>query len=141
MPARARITRWEADKVVNQTLANVGKALGRFGLVAETYAKFELTKGHGVLTGTLRRSIHTAQPGYEWSQDDIAAAPETPERGNQANDGEVAAGKVSLQLGSGLKYALPVHQGHGSFKGYHYLANGLAKAKPQLAGILEEFKV
>ena len=49
--------------------------------------------------------------------------------------------KVTIQLGSGLKYALPVHQGHHSFQGYHFLTIGVDKAKTKLAAILARHRL
>jgi hypothetical protein len=54
-----------------------------------------------------------------------------PEAGNQ----------LTVQVGSGLNYAMPVHQGHHNFSGYHYLTIGLSKAKTKLASIVARHKV
>jgi len=48
---------------------------------------------------------------------------------------------LSLEVGSGLRYAMPVHQGHHSFQGYHYLTNGLKKAKAKLDAILRRHRL
>jgi hypothetical protein len=114
----------------------MAQAIGRFGLVAEGEAKRELWKGHGVITGTLRRSIHTAQPGYDWGGDNGES-----ELGGKMVEGVVQEERIVVELGSGLRYALPVHQGHHGFSGYHYLRNGVEKAKAQLAAILREFRL
>jgi hypothetical protein len=71
---------WNGKEVLKAVESNVAKALGEFALEVEAAAKKELKKspsekvngkkrylkgqGMGVRTGTLRRSIHTAQPGY-----------------------------------------------------------------------------
>lgn len=136
----AHFTRWEPEKAVGASLGNLSKALGKFGLIAEGYAKKELVKGHGVLTGTLRRSIHTAQPGYDWAGDNVPASNASPERGMNMALGQVANQRLVLQFGSGLIYALAIHNGFGGFPGYHYLTLGLDKAKPELPGVIEEFK-
>lgn len=101
--------------------------MGLIGLAVESEAKQELRKGHGVESGTLRRSIHTAEPGYHWGSDDVEPAPGTPERGGKRTDGLV------VQVGSGLNYALPVHQGHGSFGGYHYILIGAERVRGKKA--------
>jgi hypothetical protein len=49
--------------------------------------------------------------------------------------------KITIEVGSGLVYALSVHQGHHSFDGHHYLTKGLANAKPKLKAILEKYKL
>lgn len=131
---------WKGSQVVDQVFKNVAAAYTEFGLIVETNAKQELQKGHGVRTGTLRRSIHLAQPGYPWSQDNVEPSTSSPELGRNGVEAQVTFGKVSLLVGSGLEYALSIHQGFGTFGGYHYLTNGLAKAKPELKRILEKHR-
>jgi hypothetical protein len=128
--------KWRGKEVTDEVKRNVARALGEFGLRAEGHSKRELRKGHGVLTGTLRRSIHTAQPGYDWGGDSGSS-----EMGGKTVEGAVGGEKVTLELGSGLTYAMAVHQGHHSFEGYHYLTNGLAQAKPELAGVLRKYQL
>lgn len=141
MAGGAHFRKWNGKQVTLAVQQNMAQALGKFGLVAESFSKKELKKGHGVLTGTLRRSIHTAQPGYDWSGDDAPAGAGTSELGGNATDAAIEGSRVALQLGSGLVYALPVHQGHHSFGGYHYLVNGVEKAKAQMPGILKEYEL
>lgn len=133
--------KWRGKEVVLAVGNNMAKALGKFALVAEGHAKKELTKGHGVITGTLRRSIHTAQPGYDWSSDDQPAEVGSAEQGGNMIEAVVDGKRLTIQLGSGLIYALPVHQGHHSFEGYHFLTNGVQKAKADMPGILKEFEL
>jgi len=139
---------WKGDEVKRQVMENMAKAVGEFGLTVEAEAKKELRKGHGVLTGTLRRSIHTAMPGYDWSGDDDKSE-NGPERGGQLIEGVITNDAITVQVGSGLVYALAINQGwpegykkmHGSFVGYHFMENGLTKAKPKLPMILKKYKV
>jgi hypothetical protein len=65
----------------------------------------------------------------------------SPERGGKAVKGSKQNGKLTVQLGSGLKYALPVHQGHHGFEGYHFIRNGIDKAKPELGEVLRKWKI
>lgn len=137
----ARFKRWRGKEVAQEVAQKMAQALGEFGLRAEAHAKKELRKGHGVRTGTLRRSIHTAQPGYNWGADNVAPSTGSTERGGQAVEGRVENGRITVQLGSGLVYALAVHQGHHSFEGYHYLTNGIEKARPELPAVLRKHRV
>lgn len=132
---------WRGNETLQQVVERLKGAMGEFGLTVEGEAKHELRKGHGVLTSTLQRSIHTAAPGYRWADDHVEPGPGTPERGGQAARGEERGGSVVVEVGSGLRYALPVHQGHGKFGGYHYLTNGLEKAKARLSDILRRWQV
>jgi hypothetical protein len=132
---------WRGVKVVQAVQDNMAEAYMEFGLTVERHAKKQLKRGHGVLTGTLRRSIHVAEPGYAWSADDVTPGKASPERGGRGVKAKTIGVKTTLQIGSGLTYALPVHQGHHSFTGYHYLTNGLAKAKPELPGILKKHQM
>ena len=133
----ARFKKWRGKEVSRAVAQNIAKALGEFALRAEGHAKKELRKGHGVLTGTLRRSIHTAQPGFNWASDEAGSG----ERGGQMTEALVQGTRVTIQLGSGLSYALAVHQGHHHFEGYHYLTNGLDKAKPELPAVLKRHEL
>ena len=135
----AKIRKWNGDAIGKAVGQNVAAALGEFGLRVEAHSKKELEHGHGVETGTLRRSIHTAQGGYNWSADNVEPSTETPERGNQQIEAAIKSSKITIQVGSGMVYALAVHQGHHSFDGYHYLTNGLEKAKPELSAVLKKY--
>jgi hypothetical protein len=131
---------WKSDEVLRTTKENGAKILAEFALTVEGESKKELKKGHGVLTGTLRRSIHTALPGYNWGSDDVEPSAGTPERGGGEAIPE-ASGQMTVEVGSGLVYAMAVHQGHHNFSGYHYLTNGLTKAKGKLAAIIARHQV
>lgn len=120
--------KWKGKQAGEAFLREVVEpGMGLIGLAVEGESKKELRKGHGVESGTLRRSIHTALPGYTWASDDVEPAPGTPERGKKRVNGLV------VSVGSGLNYALPVHQGHGSFAGYHYILNGAEKVRGKMA--------
>jgi len=119
----------------------------KFGLKVEGNAKKKLFKGHGVITGTLRRSIHLAQPGYGWRNDNVTASDNSPERGTRAVTPLVRGTRLMLQVGSGMDYALYIELGGSfeglggvggsSFVGYRYLRGGLTDAKPDLIPILK----
>ena len=133
---------WFGDNVKRTTLGKAANILSEFGLRAETSAKQELQPGHGVISGTLRRSIHTAAPGYSWAGDNIfARSAGAPERGGQEVEPQVRGNKLTLELGSGMEYAMAVHQGHGSFEGYHYLRNGVDKTIPKMQDIIKRHKL
>lgn len=135
---------WRGDDVKRVVEENMAKAMAEYGLTVEGEAKKELRKGHGVLTGTLRRSIHTALSGYDWSGDDVEPGAGSPERGGSEVTPSASSGKLTVEVGSGLIYALAVHQRlkpHGDFTGYHYLTNGQKKAQSKLNSILAKHKV
>ena len=132
----ARFKKWRGKEITKAVAQNVAKALGEFALRAEGHSKRELQKGHGVITGTLRRSIHVAQPGYNWAGDAGAS-----ELGGKQIEALIEGTKITVLLGSGLGYALPVHQGHHGFGGYHYLTNGIDKAKSEMPGVLKKHQL
>jgi hypothetical protein len=133
---------WYDDQVIELSEEQLKAILTEFGLTAEGFSKKELQKGHGVLTGTLRRSIHLAQPDYAFGQDNVEPSESSPERGGSKVEAEkIGKGKFALALGSGLKYALKIHQGWGSFPGYHYITNGIEKAKAQRDAIVARHQV
>lgn len=131
---------WKGDEVLRITKENGAKIISEFALTVEGEGKKELKKGHGVLTGTLRRSIHTALSGYDWGGDDVPPDAAAPERGGDAVIPE-AADQMTVEVGSGLVYAMSVHQGHHNFSGYHYLTNGLKKAQAKLDSIIARHQV
>ncbi len=129
--------KWFGDDVRRTKLAQVADAMGEFGLRVETASKRELQPGHGVRTGTLRRSIHCAPPDYPWTSDNIESADGMPDLGGKEVKPVDKGGKMVLEVGSGLEYSMPIHQGFGSFEGYHYLTNGLEKMRPELPKIIK----
>ena len=131
---------WRGDEVLKTTQENAAKIISEFALTVEGEAKKELRKGHGVETGTLRRSIHTALPGYDWGGDDVEPSAGAIERGGEAAMSE-ASDQLTVEVGSGLVYAMAVHQGHHNFTGYHYLTNGLKKAQGKLPSIIARHQV
>lgn len=137
----AKIRNWRGNQIVTAVKGNVAKGLGKFGLRVQGHAMHELEHGHGVKSGTLRRSLHVAEPGYNWSADDVKPGPQSPNRNGMKFNAVINGRKVTIQVGSGLRYALAVHQGHHSFAGYHYLTIGLEKAKPDLARDLAEYRL
>ena len=144
----AKLKKWRGKEVTQEVVNRVSLVLGEFGLTAEGHAKRELQKGHGVLTGTLRRSIHVAPFNYNWSQDQAAVTIKGKREkgssytlGGKLVNAEVEGTRIGLQLGSGLLYSLAVHQGHHSFTGYHYLTIGVDKAKVEMPKILRRHKL
>lgn len=132
---------WRGDDVKRLIMQNVAGAWGEFALEVEGESKRELRRGHGVESGTLRRSIHVGEAGYDWGSDDVAPGAGTPERGGASVKPDANGEALTLEVGSGLQYAMPVHQGHHSFQGYHYLTNGLKKATQKLDSILRKYRL
>lgn len=125
-------------RLLPELLARLGPAVEELGLRVEAEAKRELQPGHGVETGTLRRSIHAAAPSYDFAGDDVEPSDASPERGGGGATAERDGDKLLVAVGSGLVYALAVHQGHGSFGGYHYLTNAVEKVRPKAPAILQK---
>lgn len=125
---------WLGVQVLDKKRQQAANAMGEVGLRVEAAAKRQLYKGHGVITGTLRRSIHTAPPGYGWGGDGGGG-----EMGGQATPAKLVGDKLIVEVGSGLEYAKPVHDGHGSFGGYHYLTTGIDIVRPTVPAIFKEY--
>lgn len=135
---------WRGAEVAKATGDQVIEIMSDIGLAAEGNSKSELVKGHGVVTGTLRRSIHAASPGYDWAGD----AGGTGKRGRSRARAERSGGRIGIEVGSGLEYAMAIHQGwndsnglRGSFAGYHYLTIGVDKTRPQVPAIIVKWKL
>lgn len=128
---------WTGDQAVDEVVAKLTKGFGRFALRVESNSKQELQPEHGVETGTLRRSIHTASPEYSWVSDDVKPNRSSPELGGRLIKAIKAAKGIVIAVGSGLVYAMAAHQGHHDFKGYHYITKGLAKSRSFLKKDIE----
>ena len=137
----AKMKTWRGKEVTQAVAKNVASALGEIALRAEGHAKRELRKGHGVVTGTARRSIHTAEPGYNWSADHVEASSASAELGGKMVTAAIQGSRITVQLGSGLGYALPLHQGHQGFEGYHFLTIGVDKAKKEVPEVVRKYKL
>lgn len=142
--------KWLGDEVVKVSEDQLKAIMGEVGLTAEGEAKKQLKKGHGVLTGTLRRSIHAAPPDYDYKKDDIEASDTSPERGGKLVEAcKQGSGKFAIAVGSGMSYALAIQQGwsegykkmRGSFAGYHYLTIGVENARKKLSEIVHRHMV
>lgn len=123
---------WRGAQVRAQVVAAVTDGLAEFGLRHETEAKRELTPGRGVLTGTLRRSIHSAGVSYNFAGDDVTPTPGSPERGGQMAAIAESGGKVAVVTGSGMRYARTIEER------YAYLKNSYTRVLPQLPAVLEK---
>ena len=148
---------WRGDELEDDLVERLKAGLSEIGLKIELEAKRELQPGHGVLTGTLRRSIHSAVSDYNFAGDaphlaSAAAAraawkgsgfvkgnrkPQIPEMGGNLPEARREGHYLAVAVGSGLEYAMAVHQGHHSFGGYHYITNALEKVEPQVDAIMQ----
>ncbi len=131
--------KWNGKEVLDWVEENMEEALGVLGLAVEAEAKKELRPGHGVRTGTLRRSIHSAEPGYIWAKDDWDPEQNKPgpKRGGLLSRAKRKDGKLVVEVGSGVHYALLVHQGHDGFAGYHFMTNAVEKVSGKAGKIIE----
>jgi len=140
---------WKGNEVIKATEDQICEILGEAALFAEGESKKDLKKGRGVRTGTLRRSIHAASPDYKFSQDNVDPDNESPERGGSLVRAKLIGGKFVVLLGSGLSYAMAIHQGwsggsnglKGTFAGYHYLVNGVDKTMSKMSQIVARHQV
>lgn len=141
--------KWRGEEVVQLCEEQAKEIMAEFALIAEGESKKELSKGHGVETGTLRRSIHADDADYNFGGDNVAASGSSPERGGREIMPKKDGHRVIAALGSGLVYAMAIHQGwssgakglRGSFSGYHYLTNGVERAKGKLDAIIGRHQV
>lgn len=127
--------KWMGDQVEQDCIAAIIAAVREFGLTHETEAKRELTPGRGVLTGTLRRSIHAAAPDYGFGNDDVTPASSSPERSGHGLDIQERNGRVAVVVGSGMSYARRIEELYGYIVGSHNRVIG------RLPGILRKHTV
>lgn len=99
---------WKGPQVLEELTSRVSRALDQIDLQIEASAKAELYPGHGKITGTLQRSIQT-----------------------------IPARRIGMRVVGGVKtagvpYAALIN------RRYHYMEQGLAKARPSFAGLMRK---
>lgn len=115
---------WRGAALRSQVVETVVAGVQEFGLTHERRAKGKLYKGHGVLTGTLRRSIHADEIGADFGGSDS--------EGGQLPNVSEKDGAVGVAVGSGLVYAGRIEELYG------YMAESHVETLPELPGILEK---
>lgn len=108
------------------------------GKVMRAYAQWVKGGGRGLRTGTLRRSIHLATPGYPWPTDHVEVSERTPERGGQAERPAVEGTTLRIELGSGMKYARRIHQEHYNPTVNGYIVKAGEEVRADVPGILKK---
>lgn len=122
---------WRGAQIRAQIVEALTDGLTEVGLRVESAAKRRLSPGHGVLTGTLRRSIHAAGPDYNFAGDNVAPSAGSPERGG-SGQAEVTGNKVVVEVGTGMVYG-------GIIEGYYgYMQGGFDEVQPHIISILED---
>jgi len=130
---------WKGADARERVVKAIIGGVNEFHLEVEREAKRILQpKGKGVITGTLRRSIHADSPTYTWGSDDVVPSKGTPERKGTGEMPLEQGNTVVGTIGSGLVYAMPVHEGHGSFAGYQYITRGYEKVQHKLPDKLKK---
>lgn len=129
---------WKGADARSRAVKAIIAAVNELHLEVEREAKAILQPGHGVITGTARRSIHADSPTYTWGSDDVPATPGSPERQGTGEMPAEQGNAVVGTVGSGLIYAMPLHEGHGSFSGYQFITRAHEKMAPKLPGKLEK---
>ena len=129
---------WKGAQTKEQVVRAVIGGVHEFHLEVEREAKANLQPGAGVITGTARRSIHADAPTYTWGSDDVVPSPGTPERMGTGEMPQKQGNTVVGTIGSGLSYAMALHDGHGSFSGYQYITRAHGKEEHKLPGKLEK---
>ena len=105
---------WKGDELLAKIRGQAAEAMKEIAGRVVSEAKQELRPGHGVVTGDLRDSIKADEP-------------------------QVSGDHITVPVGSDLNYAMPVHQGHGSTEGYHFLTNAVERVKGREAeGIMQK---
>ena len=131
--------RWKGAEARVMVVKAIIGGVNEFHLEVETSSKAILQpRGKGVITGTARRSIHADAPTYTWGSDDVVPSPGTPERQGTGEMPQEQGNMIVGTIGSGLSYAKSLHDGHGSFPGYHYITRGYEKVQDKLPGKLEK---
>lgn len=140
---------WLGDKVADEVFDKVVMpALTEFGLRAETASKAKLKislqdenkdwvkgGGRGKRQGTLQRSIHLAPPDYAWGGD----ADGDSELGGREVTPVKSGDRVTLSLGSGIEYAIYVHELHYNPEVNGFIIRSVEEEKAKLPSILDRY--
>lgn len=140
---------WNGDEVKDKVLEEtVRPALIEFGLKAETASKRKLKVsmhddegnwikwgGRGKQYGTLQRSIHIASPDYDWGGD----VGSDDERGGVEAEPKRDGDKMTIQLGSGIEYAIYVHEIHYNPDVKHFIIRSVDEIRPEMPKILDKY--
>lgn len=121
---------WKGKEVGDALVPKIAAGLGDVALEIEGNAKKELKAGHGLITGTLRRSIHAAEPGYPFHTENVKPGPLTPERGGMSVSGIKVGNAISVLVGSGMIYARKIENL------YAYMLKGFHNALPRVPEIM-----
>lgn len=105
-------------------------------LIAEQSIKSELFPGHGYDTGTLNRSVHAEGDDYNWAGDNVPRTRSSPERGGKRFKPTVTKDKISGGIGSGMVYALAVHQGSKHRVGLRYIIIGVLEVQDRWSEVI-----
>lgn len=128
---------WQGKQLLKKLASGLSDGLVEFDHEVAEAAKAQLWPGHGVETRTLKRSIHGAAPDYNWRGDNVTPSDKSPERGRRPFKAKVIGNKIMGVVGSGMVYAMAIHQGFESFAGYHYITTGLQKKLSDLPRIFQ----
>lgn len=141
---------WRGNTTLDEVKAVLSDAIVELTLRMEAAAKQNLRPsardargrwvkggGRGKRTGTLQRSIHAASPDYPWSSDDVDAESGGPERGGGGYKPQVTEDAVTGAVGSGLVYALALHQDDSS-EGKHYMVNAYEEVRKDTLRVVEK---
>ena len=123
---------WKNAEVKEKVVKAVIGGVNEFHLEVEREAKAVLQPGAGVVTGTLRRSVHAGAPSYGWEGDDVPPSNDAPERKGTGGLPEKLGNTVVGTIGSGLVYAMPIH------RLYQYIQRGYEKVQHKLPEKLQK---
>ncbi len=101
--------RWRTREVKAEVSQTIAESMVEWLSGVEQDAKNSLYPGHGVDTGSMKRSIHAADDHYNWPADH--EYPNGPERGGMVFKPTITEKAVIATIGSGQGYAIFSHQG------------------------------
>jgi hypothetical protein len=112
--------KWYGNQVLDRTVAKTDRAMEEVGKRWKEETQRQLYPGHGYLTGALHDSIY-----YEIRRH---------------------TKRTYVLVGSPLKYAIWVHEGHHTpsgnwWEGYHYIINAKDIITPEIPAILEAYRL
>ena len=129
---------WRGKEVQKRTRLRAAKVMLQVGFSIVELCQRQLYSGHGLITGTLRRSYHVGKPDYfPGKAEEAAAGGKLAIRVHQVKPEDIVK-DLKLMVGSWLNYARAVDQGKGSFQGYGQLFNALDGTKRRVPFLIKK---
>lgn len=124
---------WNGDEIFEEVVVGTVRGLAEYGLLHEREAKAQLAPGKGVLSGRVKRSVHSAPPSYNWKSDWAVPGRSMPELGGKLAAPDIEGDRVVIAVGTGIAYGVRVENR------YQYLQSSWVQTLPRLEEMISDY--